>query len=217
MMRNCQRLDDHIELALGFRCGHWRITPNQVRSEIRALLQILEQRPPCRVLEIGTSLGGSLYLLSRVCAPGARLISIDLPAHHAPLRSVLLRSLAAPGQEVLLLSGDSQRPAMRDRVQQALGPDRLDVLFVDGDHSYEGCRRDLELYWPLVQPGGLVVLHDIVPGPSQRVGGVPRVWQEIKDAYPFQELVEDWHQGGFGIGLIWPAGDPPPRPVSETR
>jgi predicted O-methyltransferase YrrM len=36
----------------------------------------------------------------------------------------------------------------------------IDVLFIDGDHSYEGCRADLEAWLPFVQPGGWIAFHD---------------------------------------------------------
>jgi hypothetical protein len=34
------------------------------------------------------------------------------------------------------------------------------VIFIDGDHSYEVARSDIETYAPLVAPGGLVVVDD---------------------------------------------------------
>ncbi len=37
---------------------------------------------------------------------------------------------------------------------------QVDLLFIDGDHSYEGCRRDVDQYTPLVRPGGYFILHD---------------------------------------------------------
>lgn len=37
---------------------------------------------------------------------------------------------------------------------------QLDLLFIDGDHSYEGCARDVMHYVPFVRPGGYFVLHD---------------------------------------------------------
>lgn len=33
-------------------------------------------------------------------------------------------------------------------------------LLIDADHSYEGVKRDFELWSPLVAPGGLIVFHD---------------------------------------------------------
>ncbi len=36
----------------------------------------------------------------------------------------------------------------------------IDLLFLDGDHSYQGCRSDVEAWLPKMKPGGIVVLHD---------------------------------------------------------
>jgi len=49
------------------------------------------------------------------------------------------------------------------------------VLFPDGDHSYEGVKRDFEMYSPLVRPGGIIAFHDTV-----FMDGVRRFWAELK-------------------------------------
>jgi predicted O-methyltransferase YrrM len=36
----------------------------------------------------------------------------------------------------------------------------IDLLFVDGDHTYEGCVHDVMKYVPSVRPGGYFILHD---------------------------------------------------------
>jgi hypothetical protein len=36
----------------------------------------------------------------------------------------------------------------------------LDFVFIDADHSYEGCKRDIELWSHKVKPGGLLSGHD---------------------------------------------------------
>lgn len=36
----------------------------------------------------------------------------------------------------------------------------FDLVFIDGDHSYEGCRLDLELAFDKVKFGGVIALHD---------------------------------------------------------
>lgn len=48
----------------------------------------------------------------------------------------------------------------------------VDLLFVDGDHSYEGVLADVDRYWPTVRPGGFMVLHDYFGwyGPDGRNG-----------------------------------------------
>jgi len=41
-----------------------------------------------------------------------------------------------------------------------LQPRSFDMVFIDGDHSYEGARYDIEHSLPLLRPGGILVLHD---------------------------------------------------------
>ena len=40
-------------------------------------------------------------------------------------------------------------------------PRPIELLFIDGDHSYEGVRRDAELWLPRVMEGGTVMFHDV--------------------------------------------------------
>jgi predicted O-methyltransferase YrrM len=40
----------------------------------------------------------------------------------------------------------------------------VDLVFVDGDHSEDACRRDWELWHPFVEPGGVVAFHDARAG-----------------------------------------------------
>ena len=36
----------------------------------------------------------------------------------------------------------------------------FDIVYVDADHSYEGCKRDIEAWYPKVKKGGVLVGHD---------------------------------------------------------
>lgn len=45
-------------------------------------------------------------------------------------------------------------------VAQHFEPKSLDLVFIDGDHSYEGCLADLNDVAPLVKPGGRIIGHD---------------------------------------------------------
>jgi len=57
----------------------------------------------------------------------------------------------------------------------------VDLLFIDGDHSYEGCRLDFEMYRDLVAPDGLIVFHDICMFPDE--------WQGAAVASPGRDQV----------------------------
>jgi MMP 1-O-methyltransferase len=51
----------------------------------------------------------------------------------------------------------------------------VELLFVDGDHSVEGARRDAQLWLPRVMPGGTVMFHDVA---TSGYGGPRRVFQK---------------------------------------
>ena len=54
-------------------------------------------------------------------------------------------------------------------MRTALAGRPLDVLFIDGDHSYDGVASDFAAYGPLVRQGGLIGFHDIVAQPDTGV------------------------------------------------
>lgn len=204
-------IDAHLDTAFHCQAGSLYIMPYQVPSEIRALLELIEPMRCERVLEIGSSKGGTLYLFSRMASPTATLVSVDLPGHafrgHYPRwKEPLYRSFAGPKQTIALVRGDSHSIETETRVRQATGSAPVDFLFIDGDHSYEGVKDDFERYRALVKPDGIIAFHDIVPGPEVMVGGVPQFWQELKTQFEHRELVDSWQQTGLGIGVLLNAG-----------
>ena len=42
-------------------------------------------------------------------------------------------------------------------IRQGIG---IDYLHIDGDHSYEGVKRDFELYSTIMNPNGIISIHD---------------------------------------------------------
>jgi predicted O-methyltransferase YrrM len=182
--------------------------PAQHREEFLPFLEMLASHPPSSLLEIGTSRGGTFFMTCQVADDHAHLATLDL---QLPAR-VRVESFARSGQVVTGIQGDSTRPEVRSLVE-AMFPDGLDVLFIDGDHSFEGVKSDFELFESLVRPGGLVAFHDIVPDDEERTGtptmswsgGVPRFWREFKlneqDRWEIREFVRSWDQDGFGIGV----------------
>ncbi|WP_127960350.1 class I SAM-dependent methyltransferase [Serratia microhaemolytica] len=104
------------------------------------------------ILEIGRRHGGSTVLLLAASEPDRKVISVDLePAHHASADSFFVRPEIASRLELVI--GDSRIPR----------GETLGLLFVDGDHSYEGVVADIVAHWAQLVPCGLVVFHDAVP------------------------------------------------------
>jgi cephalosporin hydroxylase len=157
----------------------------QKRSEFAALMALLVMEPPRRVIEIGLGIGGTFWALCQVATRDAVLVSVDLPAGpfggdlSAQIDNSQLRSYGRPGQELHLLKGNSTDPDLVARVTELVEP--ADLLFIDGDHTYEGVSGDYRLYAPLVRPGGRIVLHDILPCDNFPSCEVDRFWNELPE------------------------------------
>ncbi|MGA2687142.1 MAG: class I SAM-dependent methyltransferase [Candidatus Korobacteraceae bacterium] len=197
-------LDEQIDLL----CGHKIFGAIQQHNEVSGLLKVLKQNPPRYVCEIGTASGGTLFLLAQVCAPGALLLSVDLGL--SVERCFVHARFATRKQRIISIRGDSRAPTTLERVRSLLHGHPLDLLFIDGDHSYNAVKADFIHYSPMVRPGGLIVFHDIVRDFGTRygkpigsyTGGVPVLWEEIKTRHRTSELIEDPQQDGYGIGIV---------------
>jgi len=196
-----------VSLALEYSYLGLRIAPLQVREEIEGLLSDVASKRPRTVLEIGTAKGGTLFLFARVTSEDAKLISVDLPGGefgggYPAWKEHLYASFARGGQRIHLLRADSHDQRTKESVAKLVGETGVDLLFIDGDHTYEGVKRDFELYSPLVSKGGLIALHDILPHATDTGVGVHRLWDEVRGSYDSHEIVGDRAQGWAGIGVL---------------
>jgi predicted O-methyltransferase YrrM len=112
---------------------------------------LLASRATAGIVETGRLRGGSTFLMA--CANReVPIFSIDIaPKDDGALSELMARHDI--GRNIRLVVGDSQRTDYPE-------VEEVDLLFVDGDHSYDGCLRDLQNWFPKVVPGGHVVLHD---------------------------------------------------------
>lgn len=195
------------EIAFAMEAFGGALRPIQNRDELAELLQLLHRRRPKRLLEIGTAKGGTLYLLCRVAAPDATVISVDLPfgrngGGFPRWREPIYRAFCGPEQRLHLIRGDSHSPATRQAVEAVLGGARLDFVMIDGDHSYEGVAADFALYRDLVAPDGLIALHDSAPNDYDPTIDVSRFWDELKARERTREIFRQAPGTGMGIGLV---------------
>jgi predicted O-methyltransferase YrrM len=134
------------------------------------------------LVEIGRSRGGSTLLLAVAKPTGARLVSYDLYVKTTPgpggpeldraLREVLDRY--GLGDRVDLEVADS-------RTVSYPAP-RCELVFVDGDHSYEGVRGDYEHWRDAIPVGGHLLFHDAAELGDLSVAhdGVARLMRELE-------------------------------------
>lgn len=78
---------------------------------------------------------------------------------------------------------------------------RFNVLFIDGDHSYEGALRDLKWYSKLVASGGLILVHDVLA--HDTYPGVWRAFNEFRNCTSYGRVTGKYIlSGSYGLGVI---------------
>jgi predicted O-methyltransferase YrrM len=187
-----------------FQYSEGYIRPDQIEEEIANLVEDVHELSPVTILEIGTWMGGTLYLWACLARPDAVIISVDLPGGkfgggYSSRKAPLYRRFAWDRQKIHLIRADSHDASTLTEVQRVLGGRSVDFLFIDGDHTYEGVRQDWSMYSPLVRPGGLVAFHDIAGNYGNT--RVKTHWEAIKYGYAYREYVVN-PEGRYGIGVL---------------
>jgi cephalosporin hydroxylase len=159
-------------------------------------------RAPKTILEIGTAGGGTLYLFTTVFKPDL-IISVDLPGGpfgggYSEQRMALYESFG----NVKLIRDDSHKPETYLKVKELLAGKQLDMLFIDGDHTYDGVKEDFRMYSPFVKKEGVIVFHDINDQADAQCQ-VKNFWKELRGNHDSMEIIIDPEQLGAGIGLIF--------------
>ena len=108
-------------------------------------------------VEIGCYAGGSACLLLQ--RPKTNVLSIDLgfPIDHSIVVSNV-KNLNIHNNQYTYVKGNSQKEETYDEVLKSLN--KIDILFIDGDHSQFGVRKDFDMYSRLVKDNGYVIFDD---------------------------------------------------------
>ena len=154
-------------------------------TEISDAAQFFKSLNVENFMEIGTDQGGTFAIWSKLSKDGIR-ISVDLPHgnfgredYDVTKRDNYLRTL---GSNVTMIHGSSHDEKIKKEVSEIIGDNKLDFLFIDGDHTYEGVKQDFLMYKEFVREGGWIGFHDIIDSDHHRGANcrVDLLWDELK-------------------------------------
>jgi hypothetical protein len=155
---------------------------------------------PRRIVELGVCLGTSFFAFCQAVEDGGldtELVAVDTwqgdehtgrygPEFRSRFDEVRSASFPRLAIRPLVTSFDEARGHFPDHT--------VDVLHIDGCHTYEAARHDYETWAEAVAPGGVILFHDI----AERTEGfgVWRLWEELKAQFPTAEFE---HSHGLGV------------------
>lgn len=156
----------------------------QIPEEFNKFMKVVAKHKPKTILEIGVAKGGTSMCFSKVCE---RLVSVDIVDFE-------------PLDNQTFIRRNSHDPATIAKVAKALDGHVVDLLFIDGEHSYNGVKQDYEMYSPLVRSGGLIAFHDIAKSEYHDIKNclVYKLWQELKTNTSI-EIQVDKVKCGIGV------------------
>jgi hypothetical protein len=210
-------LQEYSELELlqhfisnGF-IGRENPVPSTWESHVPFLYCLLHYFEPRRFVELGTHHGNCFFAacqISKQLNDAFDCIAIDTWAGDEHTGSYENKVFS---EFIQILKRDYQsaryiRKLFKDAVKQ-FEPGSVDLLHIDGLHTYEAASEDFETWLPMLSGRGIIMFHDTQE--RARGFGVWKLWAEISRKYPSFEFE---HGHGLGVLLV---GDHPEMHIQK--
>ncbi len=131
--------------------------------------------PKTTCLEIGMYRGGTHFLWRQYFET---VISVEVSEEFCrEAEQVMSKCDSREGCSVII-NADAHSQAGRNQVGSVLEGQQVNMLFIDGDHTYESSKADFESHHARVHAGGIIAFHDA--GTPQHMPGVYKAVEEIE-------------------------------------
>jgi predicted O-methyltransferase YrrM len=138
-------------------------------ASLAAFIQKVDAK---RIFEFGTYKGVSTTQLALNLPNDGMIYTLDLPEDHPAYTLAITkaeeRQIAAETGKGILIPDELLHKVTFLRSDSATFDttpyqNSMDLVFVDGAHSYEYVKNDTEKGWEMLRPGGIIVWHDCTP------------------------------------------------------
>lgn len=165
---------------------------------------LVEQLKPRSIVELGTHRGCSFLAFCQAVqeqVQATRVFAVDTwegDEHAGHYGDEIYEQLRQYQQRNY--AGISELLRMRfDQALPCFANGSVDLLHIDGLHTYEAVREDFESWLPKLSDRAVVLFHDTCV--RERGFGVWQYWSEISQEYPAFEFT---HTHGLGVLLVGP-------------
>ena len=200
----------HLNASAGFLPED--VPPSAWTGHLPFAFWVVEAMEPRVLVELGTHNGTSFLgfcqaIQARHC--GTKAFAVDTwegDEHSGFYGDEVHTTLSALVQAKY--GGFAQLMRMRfDEAVTYFSDGGIDLLHIDGLHTYEAVKDDFESWLPKMSARGVVLFHDTMV--RERGFGVWKLWEELRERYPSFEMQ---HTHGLGVLLV---GDQPPQALLD--
>lgn len=104
----------------------------------------------------------------------------------------MLERIKGQEDKAIILKGFSYKMA------KAIPDNSVGLVYIDGDHTYQGARADIDSYWPKLVQGGIMAFHDAA-NPSY---GIRDALHDFTKGVGINMLEEDGNIANIGAYII---------------
>jgi hypothetical protein len=161
---------------------------------------VAQEVSPKIFVELGTHYGHSYFSFCQSVAEAGmstKCYAVDTwqgDEHTGQYNDEIFAKVNAHHQERYAEFSRLMRTTFDDAVTY-FSDESIELLHIDGLHTYEAVRHDFETWLPKLAPGAVVMLHDTKV--RERNFGVWKLWEELQARYP--NNLEFTHSHGLGV------------------
>lgn len=186
------------------------LTPSAWAGHIPFMFCLVAALKPRRYVELGTHHGASFFAACQAAqraSPESECVAVDtwIGDEHAGFYG---DSIFDTFQQQLKHHFSDIGEHLRCTFDEAVAnfePGSIDLLHIDGLHTYEAVKHDFETWKDRLTPDGVVIFHDV--NVHERDFGVWELWTEVREQYPTMTLP---HSHGLGVLCL---SDNPRNPI----
>lgn len=161
---------------------------------------LIKQKQPETIVELGTHTGNSYFAMCQAVAQlglATRCYAVDTwqgDVHAGFYDETVFEEVNAYNTAHYARFSTLLRTTF-DQARRQFPNHSIDILHIDGLHTYEAVKHDFDTWFDTVKPGGYILLHDTAV--KQNDFGVWRLWVELTAR--FQHHIHFSHSNGLGV------------------